>query len=94
MVMPSGMAVTRHRDIDDVRLDAALFFVPKTPVAQNARTEILDHDVRNRDQPLDDLETLRSTYVKADALLVDIRVVEVSRGVQIDLEMSRCGRAG
>jgi len=66
MVMPSVMAVTRHRDIDDVRLDAALFFVPQTPVAQNARTEILDHDVRNRDQPLDDLETLRSAYVKAD----------------------------
>src|SRR5204862_1184903 len=93
MVMPAGMAVTRHRHIDDVRLYPALLLVAEAPVAEHARAEILDHDVGDADQPLGDLQALGGADVEAEALFVDVGVVAISRGVQVDLKLLRRGRA-
>src|SRR4029077_17035672 len=81
------------RYIDDVGLDPALLVVAEAPIAQHPRAEILDHDVADRDQPLDDVEPLGGADIEAEAFLVDIGVVEIARGIEIDLEMLRCGRA-
>ena len=58
MVIATGMAVARHRHIDDVRLDLAQLVIAEAPVPQHARAEILDHDVGDGDQPLHDLQAL------------------------------------
>jgi hypothetical protein len=55
--------------------------------------EILDHDVGDGDQPLRDFQAFGASYVQAEALFVDVRVIEVSRGVQTDLEILRRGGA-
>jgi hypothetical protein len=93
MVMPAGMAVTRHRHIDDIGFDPAQLFVAEAPVAEHARAEILDHDVGDGDQPLGDLQALRGADVEAEALFVDVGVVEIPRGVQINLKLLRRGSA-
>src|SRR6266853_644877 len=89
MVMAAGMAVARHRDIDDIRLDLAQLRIAEAPFLQHPGAEILDHDIGDGDQPLHDLEALGAADVEAEALLVDVGVVEIPRGVQIDLEMLR-----
>src|SRR5437764_14507258 len=93
MVMPADMAVTRHRHIDDIRLYPALLLVAEAPVTEHARAEILDHDVGDADQPLGDLQALRGAHVQAEALFVNVGVVEIPRGVQVDLKLLRGGRA-
>ena len=85
MVMPAGMAVTRHRHIDDIRFDPPLLVVAESPIAEHARAEILNDDVGDRDQPLGDVEPLTGSHIEAEALLVDVGVVEIAGGVQIDL---------
>src|SRR5262249_45027672 len=45
------------------------------------------------DQPLDDLKTLRGADIEAEALLVDVGVVEIAAGIEIDLEVLRRRRA-
>src|SRR5262249_58622179 len=40
-----------------------------------------------------DLQALRAAHVEAEALLVDVCVVEIARRVQIDLQTLRRGRA-
>src|SRR5262249_44185668 len=87
MVMPAGMAIPRHRHIDDIRLDPALLLIAKSPIAQHAGAEILDHDVGLGNQALNDFEALDGADVQTEALLVDIGVVEISRRVEIDLKM-------
>src|SRR5712691_8093 len=89
MVMAAGMAVARHRDIDDVRLDPAQLRIAEAPFLQHPGAEILDHDIGDGDQPLHDLQALGAADVEAEALLVDVGVVEIPRGVQIDLEVLR-----
>ena len=93
VVMPAGMAVARHRHIDDVRLDLALLRIAEAPFLQHPGAEVLNHDVGDGDQPLDDLQAFGASYVETEALLVDVRVIEVSRGVEIDLEILRRGGA-
>src|SRR5262245_47747067 len=93
MVMAAGMAVTRHRHIDDVRLDPPLLVIAEPPIAEHPRAEVLDNDVRDRDQPPHNVEPLSGPHIEAEALLVDVSVVEIAGGVQIDLEMPRCRRA-
>jgi Ca-activated chloride channel family protein len=73
----------------DVRFDPAQLVIAEAPVAQHPRAEVLDDDVGDGDQPLHDLQALGASHVQAEALLVDVRVGEVSRGVQIDLETLR-----
>src|SRR5208283_4115526 len=92
MVMPTGMAVPRHRHIDDIRFDLAQLRIAEAPVLQHPGAEILNHDVGDRDQPLHDLQAFGASYVQTETLLVDVCVIEVSRGVQIDLEALRRGR--
>src|SRR5436305_12759425 len=87
MMVPAGVAVTRHRHVDDIRLDPALLLVAETPAAQHPRAEILNDNVGDSDQPLDDVEPLRGADVEAEALLVDVGVIEIARGVQVDLEV-------
>src|SRR6267154_4743337 len=89
MVMPPGMAVTRHRHIDDIRFDLAQLLVAEAPFLQHPGAEILDHDVGDGDQPLHDLQAFGASDIQAEALLVDVGVVEISRGVQIDLKILR-----
>ena len=60
---------------------------------QHPRAEILDHYVGDGDQPLCDLQALGASYIQTEALFVDVRVIEVSRSVQIDLEVLRRGGA-
>src|SRR5271169_622742 len=91
MVMPTGMAVPRHRHIDDIRFDLAQLRVAEAPLLQHPGAEILNHDVGDGDQPLHDFQAFGASYIETEALLVDVCVVEVSRGVQIDLEVLRCG---
>src|SRR5262249_44736296 len=55
--------------------------------------EILDHDVGNSDQPLDDLQAFGAAHIQAEALLVDVCVIEISGGVEIDLDILRRGGA-
>src|SRR6266436_5954894 len=93
MVMPAGMAVARHRPISDIRLDFAQRLIAEAPLLQYPGAEILNHDVGDGDQPLHDLQAFGASHVQTEALLVDVRVVEVSRGVQIDLEILRRGGA-
>jgi hypothetical protein len=45
---------------------------------QHPGAGILDRDVGYSDQPLCDLQTLRASYIQAEALFVDVGVVEVS----------------
>ena len=91
MVMPARMAVARHGHIDDIRFDLGQFLIAETPFLQYPGAEILDHDVGDGDQPLHDLQALGASYVQTEALLVDVGVIEVSRGVQVDLEIVGCG---
>src|SRR5439155_8833932 len=70
-------------------LDLAQLRIAEAPFLQHPGAEILDHDVRDGDQPLHDLQALGASDVEAEALFVDVGVVEVSRGVQIDLDALR-----
>ena len=94
VVMPSGMAVARHRYIDDVRFDAAQHVIAKAPVPQHPRAEILDHDVGHGDQLFRDFQPFRAADVERQAFLVDVGVVEVPRGVEVDLDIPRRRGAG
>src|SRR6266446_2769618 len=89
MVMAAGMAVARHRDIDDIRIDLAQLRIAEAPFLQHPGAEILDHDIGDGDQPLHDLQAPGAADIEAEALFVDVGVVEVPRGVQIDLEVLR-----
>ncbi len=91
--MPAGMAVTRHRHIDDIGLDLAQLVIAEAPFRQHPRAEILDHDIGDGDQPLDDLQAFDAADIQTEALFVDVGVVEISRGIQIDFEIMRRGGA-
>ena len=91
--MPAGMPVTRHRHIDDIRFDRAQLLIAEAPLLQHPGAAILDHDVGDGDQPFDELQAFGALYVETEALLVDVRVIEVPGGVQIDLEILRRGGA-
>src|SRR5260370_983609 len=91
MVMAASMAVTRHGHIDDILFDLAQLLIAEAPFVQHPGAEILDHNVGDGDQPLHDLQALRASYIQTEALFVDVGVIEVSRGVQIDLEILRRG---
>src|SRR5688572_21583780 len=93
MMVTPRMPVTRHRQIDDVTLDAAQLVIAEAPLLQHPGAEILDHDVRDGDQPFYDLQAFGTSYVQAEAFLVDVRIIEVARGVQIGLEILRRGGA-
>src|SRR5215471_1285831 len=88
------MTVTRHRHIHDIRFDLAQLGVTQAPSLQDPRAEVLDDDVGDGDQSLGDLEAHGAAHIKAEALLVDIRIVEVAGSIQIDLEALRRGGAG
>src|SRR5271168_5103113 len=87
MMMSAGVAVAGHGYVDDSRFDLAQLVIAEAPVMQHPGAEILDHDVGDRDQPLHDLQALGASHIQTEALLVDVRVIEVPRGVQIDLEI-------
>ena len=74
-MVATGVAVARHRHVDDVGLDRAHLLVAEAPVPQHARTEVLDHEVGDGDQPLDDLQPLGTAHVQTEALFVDVGVV-------------------
>src|SRR5262245_3121483 len=92
-MIPAGMAIARHGYIDDVRFDLAQLRVAETPPLQYPGAEILDHDVGDGDQPLDDLQAFGAAHIQAEALLVNVRVIEISRGIEIGRDIPRCGGA-
>ena len=91
VMVPTGMAVARHRHVDDVGFDPAQLVISEPPVPQYPRAEVLDHDIGDADQPLHDLQAFGAPHVQTETLLVDVGVREVSRGIQIDREILRRG---
>src|SRR6202040_2850735 len=79
--------------IDDIRFDFAELPIAEAPLLQHPGAEILNYDVGDGDQPLHDLQAFGASYVETEAFFVDVRVIEISRGVEIDLEILRRGGA-
>ena len=86
-VIAAGVSEGGERDVDDVRLDRAQLLVAQLPALHHPRSEVLDHHVRDRDQPLQQLAAARVAEVERDAALVDVLLAEPVAVIEVRLDV-------
>src|SRR5215218_9344314 len=72
---------TGHRDVDEVRPDAAHRVVGEAPAFQYPGGEVLQHTVRDGKQRREEAATLAGTHIERDAALIAVEVVEVAGAI-------------
>ncbi len=72
----TGLAVSRNRAIDQLRLERLQRGVVELEPPHDTRTEILDKNIRGRDQAANDLRRLRSLQVEHQTLLAGVELTE------------------
>ena len=73
----AGLPETRHRGIDQARIDRSNALVIKPELSQAAELEVLDHHVRLGDELLDAGKIVGISEIAGDGLLAAVRAVEI-----------------